>query len=458
MNTLMPDIINPGMDVRQIVDELMKLQREPINRIIQKKNDYHLQQTGYNNLESLLSKFNSSLDKLSALFKTNSYSVTSSDESIVSVAATGALLSAGEHTINVTQYAKADQVASTTFTSRDTALAMTGSLSFTIGANSFNLSIAETDTLESIKDAINNAADNVGVTASILSTNALDGSPEYSLVLSSNNTGLENAISFGGDLLPSFEFTKYISEAKDAILTFDTYSVTRSSNTISDLLEGLELNLNGTIGSTTISVSANMNNKINTIASGIQAVVDTYNDVIHGIDYVQSKKGLTEHMYSWVRTSLSNAMRQTIGTGDITSLLDIGISTGDSQERANDEGVNYVTSNLTVDSAELIQQLTNNYQAVKQLFTANDTGFIASIDDVIEKLQSSTGPIETRKTTAKNNEELFEKRVENEETRLEGVRKKLLIQYSKLNTVVQHYEQLAKYLESQMKALNDVKN
>lgn len=454
----MPDIINPGMDVRKIVDELMKLQRDPINRIIQKQNDYHLKQTGYSNLENLLSKFSSSLDKLGTLFKTNSYSVTSSDESIVSAAATGTLLSAGEHTISVTQCAKADQVASATFTSSDTALAMTGSLSFTIGANSFNLSITETDTLESIRDSINNAADNVGITASILSTTALGGSAEYSLVLSSNETGLANNILFGGDLLPSFEFTKSISDAQDAILTFDTYSVTRSSNTISDLLDGLELNLNGvTGGPVTINVSANTSNKINTLVSGVQAVVDTYNDVIHGIDYVQSKKGLNENMYAWVRTSISNAMRQTIGTGDITSLLNIGVSTGDSQERTNDEGIKYVTSNLTLDTEQLTQQLTKNYQSVNQLFTADNTGFIASVDGIIEKLQKSDGPIETRMAMAKNNEALFEKKVENEESRLEGVRKKMLIQYSKLNTVVQHYEQLAKYLESQMKALTDVK-
>lgn len=454
----MPDIINPGMDVRKIVDELMKLQRDPINRIIQKQNDYHLKQTGYSNLESLLSKFSSSLDKLTTLFKTNSYSVTSSDESIVSAAATGTLLSAGEHTISVTQCAKANQVASTTFTSSDTALALTGSLSFAIGVNSFSLSIAETDTLESIRDSINNAANNVGVTASILSTTALDGSAEYSLVLSSNETGLDNAITFGGDLLPSFEFIKVISEAKDAILTFDTYSVTRSSNTISDLMDGLELNLNGTTGGpATIHVSANTSNKINAIASGVQAVVDTYNDVIHGIDFVQSKKGLNENMYSWVRTSISNAMRQTIGTGDITSLLNIGVSTGDSQERTNDEGVTYVTSNLTLDTAELTQQLMKNYQSVNQLFTANDTGFIDSIDTVINTLQNDNGPIEARMTTAKNNESLFATRVANEENRLEDVRKKLLIQYSKLNTVVQHYDQLSKYLESQMKALSDMK-
>lgn len=267
----MPDIINPGMDVRQIVDELMKLQQDPLNRIIQKKNEYHLKQTGYNNLESLLSKFNSSLDKLSTLFKTNSYSVTSSDESIVSAAATGSLLSAGEHTIDVTQTAKAHQVASTTFTSSDTSLSLTGSLSFTIGANSFSLAIAGTDSLESIRDSINDAVDNNGVTASILSTNAIDGSAEYSLVISSNETGLDNEISFGGDLLPSFQFVKVISEAKDAILTFDTYSVTRSSNTISDLLNGLELNLNGaTGGPVTINVAANMSNKISAIVGGVQ--------------------------------------------------------------------------------------------------------------------------------------------------------------------------------------------
>jgi flagellar capping protein FliD len=137
--------------------------------------------------------------------------------------------------------------------------------------------------------------------------------------------------------------------------------------------------------------------------------------------------------------------------------LNIGVTTGDSEERTNDEGVKYVTSKLTLDASVLTEQLMENYQSVNQLFNANDTGFIASVNTVIDNLKKTDGPIEARMTIAKDNEKLFDKRVENEQSRLESVKKKMLIQYSKLNTVVQHYEQLAKYLESQMKALSDIK-
>ncbi|MFI4919793.1 MAG: flagellar filament capping protein FliD [Legionellales bacterium] len=451
----MSEVLNMGMDVRKVVDELMKLQRDPINRMIQKKSDCHLKQTGYSNLENLLTKFAGSLDKLGQLFAANSYSVTSSNEAIVSAASSGSFLSAGDHTVNVIQCAQANQVTSGTFTSNNTALALSGTLTIAIGANSFSLSVVETDTLENVRDYINNALDNSGTTAAILSTTAVDGSTEYSLMLSSNDTGLANAMTFSGDLLPTFQFTNVISAAQDAMLTFDKFNVTRPSNTITDLMDGLELNLNGTIGGpVTIGIAANMSNKISTLVAGVQSVVDAYNDAMHGISYVQSKKGLLDGVYSWVQSGMSNAMRQTVGTGAVDSLLSIGVCTASPEERTNDEGATYVASGLTLDAGQLTQQLMNNYQLVNQLFTSTGTGLIASINNTLSGMDAAEGPIETRMTALIKQEAVLGQRVDNEENRLADVKQKLLVQYSKLNTVVQHYEQIAKYLESQMEALN----
>lgn len=453
----MPDILDMGMDVRQIVDELMKMQRGPVNRLVEKKNDYHLKQTAYNNLESLLSKFSNSLDKLKTLFNTNSYSVTSSDESIVSAATTGALISQGEHTITVTQCASANQVTSQTFNSNTTALGLSGTLTITIGANTSSITVLETDTLEDIRDRFNNASDNVGTTASILSTTGPGGEAEYSLMLSSNNTGLANEMTFGGDLLPTFQFNNVISAAKDAIFIFDQFNVTRSSNTITDLMDGLEINLNGTTGGpATINIAVNMKNQADTIVGGVQALVNAYNDVIHAVDYVQSRKGLSESLYSWVRSSVINVMQQTVGNSSIDSIWNLGISGADPETRTNEEGIAYSTTGLTLDTTKLTEQLIKNYQAVNQFFTASGTGLIANVDNVIKGLNETSGPIETRKTSAESQEQVMERRIEKEEKRLEDMKKRMLIQYSKLNSLVQHYEQVAKYLESQMKSLDDM--
>lgn len=450
----MPSTLDIGMDVRKIVDELMKLERGPVDRMTKAKNEAHLKQTGYNNLEELLSTFSSALDNLGTLFTKTSYSVSSSNEGVVSAASTGATLSPGDYQINVTHCAQANQVASAVFASKDTALALSGTLTIGIGANSFDLTITDTDTLDSIRDNLNNALDNVGLSATILSTTAIDGSSEYRLLLTSNNTGLANAMTFSGDALPAFVLTDQITPAQDAQFTFDNFNVTRSSNNITDLMDGLEINLNGITGtSATISITANTTNVINGVVKGVQAVIDGYNGVLRGIDYVQSRKGLHESMYATVKSTLASAMRQTFGAGALNSLWAVGVSVADTKIMTNEEDVDYAVSSFALDKTELTEQLTNNFQNVQELFTAKNTGVIASINAVIDNLDGVGGPVQSRIKTEEKKEARIDDNIAKEERRLTAVKDVMLTRYAKLNAMVQHYEQVAKFLKEQMDAL-----
>ena len=146
------------------------------------------------------------------------------------------------------------------------------------------LTVTETDTLESLKDKIN--ALNYGVTASVLGA----GDGTFTLVLKSED-GKENALritsseSPSGSGLSSIDNTttnasKQKLAASDASFTVDGIALTRSSNNITDLFNGYNVNL---LASTTVNgtdTPANLTGTVDTDAAttNLQSFVNAVND------------------------------------------------------------------------------------------------------------------------------------------------------------------------------------
>jgi flagellar hook-associated protein 2 len=130
-----------------------------------------------------------------------------------------------------------------------------GTLSISIGAESFDLTIdSSNNTLAGIRDAINDAADNTGVSATIVT-----GDDGARLVLSSKETGTDNALrisvtdSDGGNTDEAglsalaynpeggVEFRAAISSAQNALVRIDGFNVSSSTNTITGAIDGVTL-------------------------------------------------------------------------------------------------------------------------------------------------------------------------------------------------------------------------
>ena len=114
--------------------------------------------------------------------------------------------------------------------------------------SSKTLTVTETDTLESLKDKIN--ALNYGVVASVIGA----GDDTFTLVLKSSD-GKSNALRITATESPSGSGLSTIDNTTtngskqklagaDASFTVDGISLTRSSNTITDLFSGYTVNLN----------------------------------------------------------------------------------------------------------------------------------------------------------------------------------------------------------------------
>ncbi|HEX2859786.1 MAG TPA: flagellar filament capping protein FliD [Alphaproteobacteria bacterium] len=185
------------------------------------------------------------------------------------------------HTIVIKQLAQAQQISTDSQgVATNVALGMSGTLTI----NGKNVTVQATDTMLDVRDKINAAGANVNAT--IVSG---DATHNY-LILSSNTTGTgSNAISLTQTALSdSLGFTdgnvtsdvakNELKEARNAIIDVDGITnVTRSSNVISDVIDGVTLSLQKQEPDTVINLKVTPD--LNGIKTAIGDFVAAYNDL-----------------------------------------------------------------------------------------------------------------------------------------------------------------------------------
>ena len=254
-----------GLNITQIVDSLVEAEQVPQENQIQSKIDAkNTAISAIGEIKSALSKLSTSLTTLTGNTSLKVKSTSSAVSATISDPSTAVEINSS---ITVTTLAKGQTLAFEDY-ALNTSLVGAGTLllergdwssgSFVASATvqSKSLTVLATDTLESLKDKIN--ALDYGVTASVLGA----GDDTYTLVLKSQD-GKSNALRITATESPSGSGLSAIDNSTtnsskqklagtDATFTVDGISLTRSSNTISDLFRGYTVNL---LASTTVNGS-----------------------------------------------------------------------------------------------------------------------------------------------------------------------------------------------------------
>ena len=164
---------------------------------------------------------------------------------------------------------------------------ITGTGTFTVagGAGSSTVTVAAGDTLQDIRDKINNIKDATGVQASVVKVS----DTESTLILTSTDEGEDNRMSFSddsGNVLQSLgvltdattiNATNVIDVGNNASIELDGITVTRGSNEFSDLIDGLNINLYDAEPGTQITIDIEQD--LNQAKTAILDFVDAYNAV-----------------------------------------------------------------------------------------------------------------------------------------------------------------------------------
>jgi flagellar hook-associated protein 2 len=376
------DLISNQIDVNSIVTGLMNLERQPINSLQSQVKELQSKNSAYQNLNTKLSalsdKTNTILfgDANAPYVKPYSYAdrlsksifakctITSSDSDKVTATASNVNIG-GSYALTVSNLAKAQSSQSTGFADKDTTRIGTGTLTITKGdENPVSIAITSSNnTLEGLQSAINSAK--LGITATVVN----DGSASpYKLMLSSNETGTANAFTISTSLSGGAAISFSESQAaEDAAIAINGINITKSSNTIDDVINGVTFTLKD---KTTVPVTLNLANDQDSIVSAIKDLTTAYNSVNSFINGQFSYNSSTESSGvlagDATLRSVQSKLQAQWTQGIANRYTSLGV-TGQAGLEFNKDG------SLTLNEDEFRKALSDNFTNVAALFLGDGT-------------------------------------------------------------------------------------
>jgi flagellar hook-associated protein 2 len=443
--------VGSGLDVNSIVTQLMDLERQPITRLENKQTTVNLQISAYGRLTSKISEFESAMSNLSSSSAFSVYSGSSSDESVLTVGV-DSNAQAGSYDINVTAVAERDKVATNAFTDSSTVVGE-GVLTIFTGTESFDVSISAAEgnnTVSGIRDAINSASDNTGVTASIINDD--DGAH---LVLSSDDTGLANAlkvtVSDTGDGIHNDDaglsslayeagvvvHRPAITTAADAKVEIDGFEVTSSSNSITGAVSGLTINAK-TLGSSTVNIIRDDEK----ITESVQAFADAYNSLREEIKSQRAGQLEADSTLLTLERQITSVLNSgsAIAGSNFTYLIEAGLTVND-------------TGTMSVDSSKLSAAMESDFTSFVNLFSAEGEGIANRLETLADGFLGSDGLIQARKDGLNDQLDRIDDQILRIEDRLISVERRIRAQFSALDTLVSTLNSTGNFLSQQLAAM-----
>ncbi len=450
MATITSAGVGSGLDINAILAQLMAIERRPLVALEQKQAAYQTQLSAYGRLRGALASFQDAMESLQSASKFKVYKTTVEDEAVFTASA-GSTASVGSYDIEVVQLAVAHRLNSQRYADKDTTTvgASGDKIHIQVGsdpANAFAVTIGGM-TLEQIRDAVNDAADNVGVTATIVPDYDTATSTEYyRLVITADETGTSNAITLsfedsGGNPIADPMGFSELTAAADAKLKVQGYLAVRSSNIITDVIEGVTLHLKTTTASG-VTKRLTVERDTDTITDNVQSFVDAYNSLHNTITELRAgdlKGDLTlNSLESGIRSVLNTAP-----SGLATSLKylsEIGVSI-------------QVDGTMQLDASLLGDQLEADFNAVAALFADDDQGYAYRLDSLMDSYLQVDGVIDAREDGLNARLSALEERQATIERRLLSVEQRLRAQFTALDALVSQLRATGEYLSSQLASI-----
>ena len=379
-----------GVDLNELVDGFVKAKSVPITRKEVEVSKKSATLAAYEEYEALLSALKNPASNLrrpslaqggTDVFGQNiAYSTSSSGATSTAITVTPKTATPlGTYSLTVNRLAKSDAVLSSaadTFSNQENPLiTTTGTLS--VGGTA--ISVTAGDSLKTVVDAINAQTSTTKVRAQIVDL----GNSTYRLNLSATETG--KAITLTGSdagVLDDLNLSALGSGETDASLSaevvYNGVTVTRSSNTIKDLIPSASIDLFSANPLDKIRISVETNNQ--NVRSQVDAFVEAYNDLrdfydtqtlVNGDGTVPKTSILVNQSafrgsFLGLETVLTGGVS---GISSVNSLRDVGITLDDNNR-------------LVVDEVKLNDAIVDKGDAVSKLFgftssSSNSDFFVA---------------------------------------------------------------------------------
>jgi len=481
MTSLATPGIGSGLDVNGIVDKLVAIEQAPVDLLTKAKTTLQAKLSSFGLLQSYTTNVHDAVTRLADPTLWQQTTALTTDPGSVSASSTAAAR-AGSYSVQVSQLAQSQSLASGVYAS-STASVGTGTLKIELGSyNASNVFTAQTpaksvdivigageDTLESVRAKINAA--NAGVTASIVK----DASGAR-LAIQSTATGVANAIRISATadtalpVLPTdppslaslaydpgtpaaSKLTQTVAPL-NAQATINGLVVTSSTNTFTDAIEGVSLNV-AKVTTTAVQIQVGPSN--DAFKKAINDFVKSYNDINTYLTaqtkYDPDTKTAATLQGDGATLSLQRQLRSAItfpsgASSTFQTLSDLGIQLQPG-------------GNLRVDDAKLTAALGNPSEVAKAFSNAGsgaygDTaaGFAVRLKTLTNALTNTDGALSTRTAGLQASIKRNDDDVAALRTRIAATKARLLQQYGGLDTKISQLNSLNTYINQQFFATN----
>jgi|WetSurMetagenome_2_1015567.scaffolds.fasta_scaffold26504_4 flagellar hook-associated protein 2 len=376
------NVTNSVLDVASIVDNLIAYESAPITNMQSQVTSLQSKVTAYQSLNTKLSAMSDKLNTLlfgsptAPFVQPYSFAerlsdsvfskcmVASSNEDTISATASSSTIS-GSYAITVTDLAQAQAMASSGFSSSTAASLGTGTLTITTGSNDpVTISIGSSNnTLTGLRDAINNSG--AGITATIVN----DGSATpYRLLIRADDTGVANSFTITNNLSGGQAMSLAQTQAaSDALFSVNGLSITKSSNTVSDVIDGVSFTLKQETAS---PVTLSVDKDTDAIVAAFKEFVTAYNAVSSYVSgqftYNASKDTAGVLAGDPTLRSIQSKLQSPITQSITNRFTAFGVA-GRIGLEFNRDG------SLTLNESELQEALADNFTGVAAIFLGDGT-------------------------------------------------------------------------------------
>lgn len=453
--------LGSGLDVSSLITKLMAAESLPLNALAKKEASYQAKLSAFGSMQGALSSLQTAAQALKSTSTFTGKSAIVTDSTVLSASA---VLTAetGTYDLEVTKLAKNHIIRSNVaYELTDTFSG--GSLDIRIGSDSggaggslTSVAIADGSTLIEVKDAINNAG--AGLKASIVN----DGTTTR-LILTSDQTGsagnikiTANATGSGGmHGLTDFNYdgtdgtVAFVTHADDANFKVNGLSITRSSNTVTDVINGVTLNLTKEGGSTQLKVAANTDAP----ASAITTFVKSYNDAITQLKTLSAFDAANNKAAVLTGDSTVRSIQAQLSAMVGTSVTNIAGGIG----RLSDLGVSIQKDgSLALDSTKFNAALADPDKDVASFFTQTTTGnqgIAVRFNTLLTSLIGTNSLIAARTEGINSSIKSLQKQTDTLNLRLTQIEKRYRAQFTALDTLVSSMQKTSSFLTQQLASM-----
>lgn len=422
--------LSSGINWQDILDKLQQVMQKRVTMIQDQQKTLNDRLTAWKDLGSKLSDLKNAMNDLKDPWdynvfkaKMTSSSASVSPDSLLS-ATVGSNASTGVYRVQVLQKADYQKEFSESFTSTDQNAGKTGYI--TINGQSVSL---DGKSLDQIRNDIN--ALNAGVSANILKV----ADNDYRLVIISKTTGA-NAFTFDASN-SNMTFTE--QAGKNAIVSIDGITIERPTNTISDAIQGVTLEVNNADPSTTVTVTIDrdisaIKDKVKQFVNAYNAVLDEIGKHITGNTTAGAKNGVLSSDFT-LQTVKSNIQNVYLNA----ELFGLGI-------KINDQ------NRLEFDETAFDQAISSDFDKATSKLQTFATNMSSQLDRLMDPID---GTLTLKETSLENSIKKLDDRINSEQNRIDRQIEIMRKQFEAMESAMADMQAQSNWLSAQLASLSN---